>query len=522
MRKLASYVFMALCFGGLGGVYFGLTKRRPHTNVVSEGVPETTGLPPRYTRDAPAEDANMKNANLRAMQRIYVSDTEPLCEGVQIPHIHMSILRSVLGLRGLNKLRPKDLERHGTPLRLESRGLARYKVLNGNLYTTRDWNTTRSTKRLANLLVLNSLLKVLQRFQHIEGGQRTTLPDVDLVVGLMSGPPSFPNVFSGCARPAKQTVSMPSYHEADCWVEEGKQGAAANNHSYLFTLQSYLEVEDRRRVLANAAFPNPDSKGDYLGTAFEHDWQRRISKAAWRGRCTGRGYEPGLVHKQPRVAIMKLSRQHPQLLDARLFFSKGCAKVEHLVEFGDTAKDYLREEDMQRFKYLVDIEGDGCSGRLSKLLGSGSVVLKYFRRGQQHYVQQMRPFVHYVPIRPDLSDLLQKIRWLQTNDDRARLIAHNAKHFAMVNLSPLAVDCYWLKLLLAYASVQGFAPKKEKDDVLITQSQKGVLHIPPIEDKVTTSSQAKSNINSLKSTRSMWHRVTCPAKLSFKHMSQAM
>eukprot|EP00959_Pyramimonas_sp_CCMP1952_P266749 5576962-Pyramimonas_sp.AAC.1 len=62
---------------------------------------------------------------------------------------------------------------------------------------------------------------------------------------------------------------------------------------------------------------------------------------------------------------MKLSRQHPQVLDARLFYSKGCAKVEHLVEFGDKAKDYLRDGDLQRFKYLVDIEGDGCSGSIS-------------------------------------------------------------------------------------------------------------------------------------------------------------
>ena len=125
----------------------------------------------------------------------------------------------------------------------------------------------------------------------------------------------------------------------------------------------------------------------------------------------------------------------------------------------------------------------------------------------------MRPYVHYVPIRPDLSDLLQKIRWLQANDDKARLIAQNAMQFVTVNRSPLAIDCYWLKLLLAYASLQGFAPRREKDDVMIMQAQEGVLHIPPI------SSVAKAKLNSMKSTHSMWHRVTCPARLAFDRTS---
>eukprot|EP00976_Prorocentrum_cordatum_P116897 1196228-Prorocentrum_minimum.AAC.9 len=175
------------------------------------------------------------------------------------------------------------MNRHGTPLQLENRGLSRYKVLDGNLYTSRDWNTTRATKRLANLLVMNSLLKVLQRFQHIEGGQRITFPDVDLVVGLMSGRNIVLLATQHITLRAEQTVSMPSYHEADCWVEEGKQGAAANNRSYLFTLQSYLQATNR----TNASFPNPTSKGGHLGTEFELDWQQRVSKAAWRGHCTG-------------------------------------------------------------------------------------------------------------------------------------------------------------------------------------------------------------------------------------------
>ena len=77
--------------------------------------------------------------------------------------------------------------RHGKPLELAKRPFARYKVLDGKLYTTRDWDTSRTTKPLENLLVLSSLSSVMQRFQRMDTTQRLTLPDIDLMVGLMSG-----------------------------------------------------------------------------------------------------------------------------------------------------------------------------------------------------------------------------------------------------------------------------------------------------------------------------------------------
>eukprot|EP00976_Prorocentrum_cordatum_P108846 1194920-Prorocentrum_minimum.AAC.4 len=69
-----------------------------------------------------------------------------------------------------------------------------------------------------------------------------------------------------------------------------------------------------------------------------------------------------------REAILRLSREHPDLLDARLFVSRGCDATglrHHELQFGDKVKDeYLSdtERTLHRFKYLVDIEGDGCSG----------------------------------------------------------------------------------------------------------------------------------------------------------------
>jgi len=39
----------------------------------------------------------------------------------------------------------------------------------------------------------------------------------------------------------------------------------------------------------------------------------------------------------------------------------------------------------------------------------------------------MIPWVHYVPVKQDLSDLLSNIKWLRDNDDKAYEIAQNGK-----------------------------------------------------------------------------------------------
>jgi len=42
----------------------------------------------------------------------------------------------------------------------------------------------------------------------------------------------------------------------------------------------------------------------------------------------------------------------------------------------------------------------------------------------------MEPWVHYVPVAHDLSDLFEIIDWLRENDDKAKKISENAIAFA--------------------------------------------------------------------------------------------
>ena len=82
-------------------------------------------------------------------------------------------------------------------------------------------------------------------------------------------------------------------------------------------------------------------------------------------------------------------------------------------------------EDFLKFKYQIDIDGNSNSwpGLYHKLL-TGSPVLKVASPNgyRQWYYDRLKPWINYVPVQADMSDLAQKIEWLRTNDDQARAI----------------------------------------------------------------------------------------------------
>ena len=55
------------------------------------------------------------------------------------------------------------------------------------------------------------------------------------------------------------------------------------------------------------------------------------------------------------------------------------------------------------------------------------LIIKYF----EHFYSDLKPWVHYVPVKADLSDLIEKIRWAKNNDDKAKKIVNNAQKFVL-------------------------------------------------------------------------------------------
>ncbi|KAK9794076.1 hypothetical protein WJX73_008802 [Symbiochloris irregularis] len=136
-------------------------------------------------------------------------------------------------------------------------------------------------------------------------------------------------------------------------------------------------------------------------------WQTRSDVAFWAGSTTGRWLASGGRRtidnwaELPRSRLCNISKQHPDILDAK--FVK-CAKCEpgvwELVTqvLGQPDPEgYPTAEGQARHKFIVDIDGEGYSGRFAEHLGNGAVHFKVETEYPTQLTQIAIPYVHYMP-----------------------------------------------------------------------------------------------------------------------------
>jgi hypothetical protein len=117
---------------------------------------------------------------------------------------------------------------------------------------------------------------------------------------------------------------------------------------------------------------------------------------------------------------------------------------------GESTGKFVTLEDHCKYNYLIDIEGNGYSGRIKYLLFTGRVVLIQERKLKTYYHFLLKPFVHFVPVKDDFSDLLEKLDWLDQNPSISREIGINGQKFAMENLRKDAVLENYKKIILDF------------------------------------------------------------------------
>ena len=116
------------------------------------------------------------------------------------------------------------------------------------------------------------------------------------------------------------------------------------------------------------------------------------------------------------------------------------------------SENFISLSDHSKFKYLLDVEGNGYSGRLKILLHSGRPLFIQDRPYHEYYFQYLKEFIHYIPVKRDFSDLNEKIIWSEQNPDKCRIIAQNALSFAEQHLSRKAAISYIRRLISSIGS----------------------------------------------------------------------
>lgn len=171
----------------------------------------------------------------------------------------------------------------------------------------------------------------------------------------------------------------------------------------------------------------------------------KTEKIGWHG-CTG-----GL---EVRENFKKIADSHKNLfraVDNKKWNKTGKTKeVEGLYRKSDILKTYhyiSMCDQVKNYKFLIDIEGRGYSGRLKFFLWSHRPVLLVDRLFKEYFYKDLIPWEHYIPVKRDLSDLIEKAEWCNENYEKALEIAEKAYEFSKQHLTREACYSRWNEII---------------------------------------------------------------------------
>lgn len=216
-----------------------------------------------------------------------------------------------------------------------------------------------------------------------------------------------------------------------------------------FSIDTIATCHETQRVRAV-----PDNVFDHWRTAGIEDYTSTCITLAESGRKPAKLAKAGWignVNMAPvRKHLLELGNAHSDVLEV---INTGYWKeVPGVSRFEVTeSRYYSLPEQVERYAYLLDVEGYGWSGRLKMLFHSGRPVLLQQRQWEEYYFPKLLPFVHFVPVANDLSDLVSRIKWLQANPEQGSQIGQAGQAFAQHYLTRTAAVETWAEELKGLA-----------------------------------------------------------------------
>ncbi|KAK8850347.1 hypothetical protein IAR55_004265 [Kwoniella newhampshirensis] len=121
-----------------------------------------------------------------------------------------------------------------------------------------------------------------------------------------------------------------------------------------------------------------------------------------------------------------------------------------------TWADPMTHEDALKYRYIVDVDGNAWSARFKRLLSSGSLIFKSSIM-PEWWTDRIQPWVHYVPVQMDYSDLYDILGFFQgdlsfsgSELPLAREIATSGKEWASTHWRKEDMTAYVFRLYLEW------------------------------------------------------------------------
>jgi hypothetical protein len=208
------------------------------------------------------------------------------------------------------------------------------------------------------------------------------------------------------------------------------------------------------------SLPSPEAWDAHMKVqALNFPWKGKIRKLVWRGGLTGQLLN--LKSARGRLGAFALKHRDHPLLDIGIHnipprhYKRGTNQtVPRDLKSRILMKPPMPPSNFSSYLAVLDTDGNSWSSRFGRLLCLNSVVVKVEPRYVDYFYRGLRPWVHYVPVRYDLSDLLQRVEWVldPAHDDAVLEVVRAANGWCRSHMTLPAVTLDMLDVLDTYVS----------------------------------------------------------------------
>ena len=223
-----------------------------------------------------------------------------------------------------------------------------------------------------------------------------------------------------------------------------------NENSHHLLIPDYEALREHYQVLKDV---------DILKSNFP--WDQKIPQIMWRGStCQYSWKDPNdrfirenTIDFFSRANLCQLSEKYPHLIDAKFtIFVLGAENVPSLQKYRG---QWIRFEEQVKYKYQIFIDGNVVpfSNSVWKFL-IHSLIFKVDSPWVQWYFQGLKPYTHYIPVKSNLDDLIEKLTWAMDHDSEAQMIANNMTTFVCQRVTSSNNLAYIYHLIHEYSQLQ--------------------------------------------------------------------
>ena len=159
----------------------------------------------------------------------------------------------------------------------------------------------------------------------------------------------------------------------------------------------------------NSVLMKLDTLRHYYFVNDKTPYHQKESKIVWRG----------VIHKENRRSLVKKFHKHPKC---------NIGNIPLHEETTIWEKPFLSIEEQLQYKFILSIEGNDVATNLKWIMSSNSLCFMPTPKFETWYMEsKLIPNVHYVHIKDDYSDMLEKMEYYATNESDAQEIVKNAQ-----------------------------------------------------------------------------------------------